>query len=75
MGEVYVVSGLATQARSHIGFVVSLQLRVIFRRLGLVHTRHMQIAFDHLVAFQLRLGHPRENVVVAPDVRHKVHRR
>ncbi len=34
----------------------------------------MQVAIDHLVAFQLRLGHPREDVVVAPDVRHKVHR-
>ena len=34
----------------------------------------MQVAFHHLVTLQLRLGYPGEDVVVTPDVRHKMHR-
>ncbi len=34
----------------------------------------MQVAFDHLITFQLWLSYPGEDVVVAPDVRHEVHR-
>ena len=33
----------------------------------------MEAAFGDLVAFQLRLGHPVEDVVVAADVAHEVH--
>ncbi len=34
----------------------------------------MQVAFHHLVAFQLRLGYPGQDVVVTADVGHEVHR-
>ncbi len=50
-----------------------LKRRILFRRLGLVDPGYVQVAFGDLVAFQLRLGHPGENVVVATDVGDEMH--
>lgn len=50
--------------------------RRLFLLLGVIlgDPRHVQAAFGDLTAFQLRLGHPGEDVVVAADVAHEVHR-
>ncbi len=34
----------------------------------------MQVALGHLIAFKLRLRYPGQDVVVATDVRHEMHR-
>src|SRR5690606_7199495 len=49
-----------------------LQPRSGYRRLP-GRRRKMKPAFSQLAAFQLRLGHPSQDVVVTSDVRHEVH--